>query len=465
MPRTSSPTAVAIYARISSDPGETRLGVARQEQDCRALAERKGWPVVHVYVDNDISAATGKARPGYTALLKAVEFGAVDAVIAWDLDRLHRRPIELEEFFAVCDKAGVRHLATVGGDVDLSTGDGMLVARIKGAVAAEEIAKIRRRAKRKKLELAERGLPSGGGRRPFGFADDGMTHVPDEADAIRAMAARVIAGEPVHAIVRDLNAEGPSTVCGGIWRTNLVRQILKAPRTAGLRQHEGSVVGDAAWEPILDRATWERVRRILTDPNRRVNKDARSYLLSGGISFCGKCGARLVGKPNHSNAPSYLCFTGNRGCGGTLIGAVPLEELVTEAVFAVLDTPELSRAMTTPRVDPTDDEHVIIEAEAKLEELAEAWAANEITRAEWMAARKAIDARLDAAKRRVSAVSHSAALTGFASGGALRDAWPTLTFERKRAILSTVIDQVTIGPARRGYNKFDPSRVSITWKA
>jgi len=243
VPRTSSPTAVAIYARISSDPGETRLGVARQEQDCRALAERKGWPVVHVYVDNDISAATGKARPGYTALLKAVEFGAVDAVIAWDLDRLHRRPIELEEFFAVCDKAGVRHLATVGGDVDLSTGDGMLVARIKGAVAAEEIAKIRRRAKRKKLELAERGLPSGGGRRPFGFADDGMTHVPDEADAIRAMAARVIAGEPVHAIVRDLNAEGPSTVCGGIWRTNLVRQILKAPRTAGLRQHEGSRVG------------------------------------------------------------------------------------------------------------------------------------------------------------------------------------------------------------------------------
>jgi hypothetical protein len=35
------------------------LGVARQEQDCRALCERCGWTVAGVYPDNDVSAHSG----------------------------------------------------------------------------------------------------------------------------------------------------------------------------------------------------------------------------------------------------------------------------------------------------------------------------------------------------------------------------------------------------------------------
>jgi site-specific DNA recombinase len=38
----------AIYTRISSDSG-TALGIARQEQDCRALAVQRGWTIVDVY--------------------------------------------------------------------------------------------------------------------------------------------------------------------------------------------------------------------------------------------------------------------------------------------------------------------------------------------------------------------------------------------------------------------------------
>jgi hypothetical protein len=87
-------TVAGVYARISSDPDETRLGVGRQEKDCRELAQRKGWEVVDTFIDNDLSAATSKPRPEYQRLLTAIEAGDIDAVIVWDLDRLHRRPIE-----------------------------------------------------------------------------------------------------------------------------------------------------------------------------------------------------------------------------------------------------------------------------------------------------------------------------------------------------------------------------------
>ena len=93
------------------------MGVARQEADCRELAVRKGWLVGGVYVDNDISAAdVRKRRPEYERLLDDIKAGIVDGVLAWDADRLHRRPVELEGFFEVADAAGCgiwRRLAAI----------------------------------------------------------------------------------------------------------------------------------------------------------------------------------------------------------------------------------------------------------------------------------------------------------------------------------------------------------------
>jgi site-specific DNA recombinase len=58
MPQT--PTAAAIYARISRDDEGTAAGVGRQVEDCHKLAESLGWEVASKYVDNDISAYSGK---------------------------------------------------------------------------------------------------------------------------------------------------------------------------------------------------------------------------------------------------------------------------------------------------------------------------------------------------------------------------------------------------------------------
>ncbi len=86
---------VAVYCRISDDRRGLGLGVARQRQDCTELAGRKGWQVVATYVDNDVSAYSGKPRPQYAQLMQAVAAGGVDVIVAWDPDRLHRSPAEL----------------------------------------------------------------------------------------------------------------------------------------------------------------------------------------------------------------------------------------------------------------------------------------------------------------------------------------------------------------------------------
>jgi site-specific DNA recombinase len=65
----------AIYCRISLDRAGAGLGVARQQEDCRELAIRLGWPVAEVYVDNDVSAYSGKPRPAWQQLLAQVGSG------------------------------------------------------------------------------------------------------------------------------------------------------------------------------------------------------------------------------------------------------------------------------------------------------------------------------------------------------------------------------------------------------
>ncbi len=100
-------TRAAVYARISSDPNDTSLGVTRQVKDCLTLAERKGWTVGEVFTDNDVSATSGRARPEYQRVMAALAAGRFQALVVWDVDRLTRTPRELEDVVDLAE----RHVA------------------------------------------------------------------------------------------------------------------------------------------------------------------------------------------------------------------------------------------------------------------------------------------------------------------------------------------------------------------
>ena len=79
-------TQAAVYARISLDITDAGLGVARQLKDCEALAARKGWLVAQTYVDNDVSASSGKPRPQYERMMAALSCGELDALVCWNVE-------------------------------------------------------------------------------------------------------------------------------------------------------------------------------------------------------------------------------------------------------------------------------------------------------------------------------------------------------------------------------------------
>jgi len=125
-----------VYARISRDRVGAGLGVDRQREDCRELAARLGWSIVVEHTDNDLSAYSGKPRPGYRALLADLREGRVDAVLAWHTDRLHRSPVELEDYITVSERQGAPTHTVKAGPLDLSSPSGRMVARQLGASPA-----------------------------------------------------------------------------------------------------------------------------------------------------------------------------------------------------------------------------------------------------------------------------------------------------------------------------------------
>ncbi len=439
----------------------------RQLEDCRKLAADLGWQVGEEYVDNDFSAFSGKPRPAYLQMLADLASGARDGVLVYTLDRLTRRPRELEEFIEVIDAAKVRHVRFVAGDANLGSGDGLLVARIMGAVAAEESAAKSRRVKRKMLQNAQMGLPHGRSLRPFGFEEDAIAHRPDEAAIIREMATRFVAGESLRSLCTDLDRRGVRSVKGSPWQTHSLRLVLSNPRVAGLRAHNGEVLGKAVWEPILDEDTYRRV--LATIDARRVSgrRAPRAYLLSG-LLRCGKCGGTLYSS-RRQDSRRYVCLSGpdHRGCGRLTVVAPPLEELVAAYALLRLDSPALADAIagrTSADAEARGLSQELAEDRERLDYLADQWAAKKLDNRQWERARRPIEVRIEATESRLAQLIRTDTLTGLGTGEELRRRWAELNLDRQAAILRTLIGSVTIAPGVRGARALDPDRVEVHWR-
>lgn len=374
----------AVYCRISADPEGRELGVQRQEEDCRARAEREGWVVVGVFTDNDLSASTRsrKRRPRFEDMLAAVERAEVDVVVAYSNSRLTRRPLELEHLIKLHERTRVRISTVVSGDDDLSTADGRMVARIKASVDAAEAERTAERGARAAKQRAESGQMRG--RRCFGYLGDGSL-VPAEAEAIREAVESVLAGASLYEVARRWDAAGLQRLHGGSWRPHptKVKQVLTSARIAAIPVYQGVEMPDveASWAPIIDRDKLAQVRAVLCDPARRTNnrRPARNSVLSG-ILRC-ECGAPMRSSTSQGSrkldpvrraverVPSFMCSAGAGRC-LAMIRAEPVEEAVREAVVVEL----LSRDLAALAPEPADGARMA-ELRAELADVAEARAA------------------------------------------------------------------------------------------
>lgn len=442
----------AVYLRQSLDRHDDGLAVARQRTDCLKLCHERGWQPTE-YVDNDRSATKGR-RPMYERMLNDIRAGAIDAVVAWDLDRLHRRPVELEGFIDLAEAHRIA-LATVGGDADLSTDNGRLFARIKGAVGAAE---GERKAARQRAAAKQRAAAGKAwGPRAFGYTEGNAELVEIEADAVRAAYSEVLGGASLGSIATAWNAAGIATTKGNTWRSAQVRQMLISARYAGLRSYNGEIVGPAEWQAIVTEDVWRSVQRILADPARRRGPTrGRKHMLTG-LAVCGHCGALMgSGIASSTGAAVYRC----KSCLKVSRAVAAVDEYVTAIVVERLSRPDAVELTIDHKLDDLDElRDTAAVLRTRLDDLAGAFAEGEINRSQLGTATAKINAQLSDVEGRMTDGHRAAVFSGVT--GTAGAAFADLGLDRRRAILDALLT-VTIHPAGRGRG-FKPETVEISW--
>lgn len=336
---------LASYERISrfredvSDHGATTSvtvdrGVDRQRADAIRYADNSGLgsiPVDRFYRDNNRSASKyrTKEREDFERLLIDIDAGEISHVLVWVLDRIVRDLGDMDRLFSACATTGTLIVQTATGSmIDPRDPDSVFVATVTGAGAAREAAMTSLRARRKHAETAARGGVHGG-RRRFGFTDGMQDIEPDEADRIREACQRIIEGDTLHRIAKDWADQGVTSPSGATWTGPNLRAMLMGAHHVKVRIHNTADAGgrrergittstqmiDATWPApaILDRADWETMRAILTDPRRRTNGSPARVHAYTGIARCGVCGGpmrcRQDGRPGRKT-DAYICVNG-----------------------------------------------------------------------------------------------------------------------------------------------------------
>lgn len=453
-----------IYARLSRKTDGNVMNIGDQVARCLEHAASRGWDVVEVIEDLGESAYDRDAaddRPGFGKLIDMVRTGQVDVVLAWRPDRLWRDPIESTTFLRDCTRAGVGIVATVlEGDRDPANPGDEMVSTMVAAVGRYESAAKSARLRAKARQLAEAGRPPGGAT-PFGY-DRERNLVPAQASIVREAAVRVLAGESLRSVARSLNDRGVRTARGGEWDNGNLGRLLTRPHIAGLRQHQGKIIGPATWDPIIDMDTWTALQRLIRDPARRLNTHTRPYLFTGGIARCGVCTGPLIARPSSGSIRRYCCPSTTdlpAGCGKIQRNADQVETEVLGRLWTLITAGELP-IMPAPTPGVSIDE--VNALDARLTELSRDFYVHElITRAEYLAARAPLAAAAEAARARLAG---GPSVPTLPPAGEWQARWGSYEHGQRRAILTSVINTVTILPAVRGRNQFDPTKIEVDWR-
>jgi len=478
-----------IYCRISQDRTGANLGVDRQREDCQALADRNEWDVVEVYVDNDVSAFSGKLRKGYRQMLADLELGTATIVIAWHTDRLHRSPTELEEYIDLSERRGVSTHTCQAGSIDLSSPSGRMTARILGAVARQESEHKGHRVAAARRQKAKAGLWSGG-LRPFGWGvPTGETKkktvkgtdeevdvpvldmnklVPEEGAALEAGTDQILAGGSVRGWVRWLADKGLTSTQGKPIDHQSARDMLLRPRNAGIAVYRGEEIGRGLWEPAIDEARFRAVVAILTNPSRITSPGPTPKWFGSLIYECGYPGCTAtvkctrVGGANH---PSYRCDAQHGGGRKAETLDRYIEDLLIDRLSA-----DDAGALLAPAADGVNVAALQIESEQirrRMTDLAGMFGAGQIDMAQFTEGTDTARAQLEGVTTQLARAAVKDPLVGLVGAPDVRKVWDTLPLDRRRAVLRSLLTVVLHKPRPGrmpdgGY--FDYEAIETRWR-
>ncbi|MFC9225812.1 recombinase family protein [Streptomyces hygroscopicus] len=459
---------------------------------CKAYAEQRGWRVVHVATDTNVSGASRlEDRPGMREVLSWLP--RADYVLAAKLDRYARSVLEFQRLLRAAETTST---TIVTADGVVSPENASIIINVLAAFAEYERDMIKARITASKEHFRSKGNHLGG-LAPYGYAVSGPVNnkrwIIDEpaAEIIRECADRLINhGASLTGLARELNERGilpPADharkrdgrkLRNQRWHSTTLRDVLYTPALRGwlIQAVPGTKRGALTNQPVLDAEgkpvsagpeilsaeVWSAVRAVIDGKSKGRGAERTGKALLLHVAQCSECDGPMYRQRRSVKGTDYSTYVCRNGVGKrgshkpNVITARYLEELVTAdylkrfGTFAFMHWAEPDGSAVLQ----------LSEVTGQIERLAGNLSALDPNGA----AARVVISQLTALEQRQAELQAEAAHSEgrwVNSGGTVADAWKARDDEGRRALLTDLGARVVVRPATPGAPKrFDPQRVT-----
>lgn len=289
----------ALYLRVSTEAqADEGYSLTAQAEKLEAYCHMKGIMTFRRYVDGGFSGSN-LSRPAITELIDAIRHNTVERVVVYKLDRLSRS--QKDTLYLIEDVFLPNHVDFVSINENIDTGSpyGRAMIGILSAFAQLERENIFLRTRMGMIERVKQGYWQGGGKVPFGYDYDpqqGILVPNADADTVREIYARYLAGQSAGRIARDL----------GLKYERLVTQILERESNTGVIIYKGERY-KGRHKALIDTDTFLKAQRRLRRANRPRAADAGKLLT--GLLLCGHCGAKMRYQKWGKAGDKLVCYS------------------------------------------------------------------------------------------------------------------------------------------------------------
>jgi site-specific DNA recombinase len=343
----------AIYTRKSSEEGLDMEfnSLDAQREACAAyiLSQKpEGWvAVADRYDDGGISGGTLE-RPALKRLIADIEFGKVDVVVVYKIDRLSRSLMDFAKLVEVFERRGVTFVS-VTQSFNTTTSMGRLTLNILLSFAQFEREVIGERIRDKVAASRRKGMWMGG-YVPLGYRVENRKLLVNEEEAasVRLIFERFVKLGSIKLLMRELQAAGIRSRRGYMLDKGALYKLLNNRVYIGEAVHKGEAY-PGEHEAIISADLWSQAHAIMGEsPRMRANKTRLSGpSLLRGLIFSPNGDAM---SPSHTRKGDrlYRYYVSQsvlkRGPGTCPVGRVPAAEIETaviEQLRGFLRAPEL----------------------------------------------------------------------------------------------------------------------------
>ncbi|MEH0973975.1 recombinase family protein [Micromonospora sp. CPCC 205546] len=411
----SNPPRASLYVRLSRASDDRNLSKQGMIDDLRALCAARGFTEVALHVDDGQSGGV-RDRPAFRAWLADAVEGRADVLVTWHVDRLSREGLNVAA--AILDiiegkdpdtgKKVRPEVRLLGYDdrLDSADGDGFrLNFVIKAEMARAELSRMRSRAQ-SRVKRLRKEKRSTGGLTPYGYrralrGQLELEHDPVSAPILREIVQRIIAGESINGVSRDLNArkilsprdhsamrdtgearkdkDTGQPLPPQAWTDMTLRRMLTNPVLLGYLTDNRQIVRDDDGNPVLrgkpliSEDDWSTLQESINGARRPKHRSAPDALLSGEAS-CPQCGEPMhfhwMVKPGREYR-YYRCSGRTKlknGCAAGAPRAEQVEQAVADGIYATIGHLDVMRRIWLPGDDTATQ---LAAVEERLSELRE----------------------------------------------------------------------------------------------